>query len=245
MFVLASMAWPPLLPTAVAAAVFFWPIRRLGLGRWSTRTPADLLILLLTFMIPVTVWTTAIPEKTIPQAYRLLTGIAIYYAIVNWSNAPKRLRLITIGVTSIGLCLALIAPFSVEWSVGKLPIPAALYEHFVLLVSDTIHPNVLAGNIVIFFPISASLLLFLWDKANLIKRLFLAVATIIPLCVIIITQSRGAWMACAVILVTLFALRWRWGWIGFGVASVLLIILASFLGRTRSLGLVCSGGSIG
>jgi hypothetical protein len=46
------------------------------------------------------------------QAYRLLAGVALYYAIVNWATSIARLRLLATGLVAAGLLLALSAPVS-------------------------------------------------------------------------------------------------------------------------------------
>ncbi len=57
------------------------------------------------------------------------------------------------GIILLGLLLALFAPFSVEWAVDKLTfIPANLYQRFLVLVKDYVHPNVLAGSLVLLLP---------------------------------------------------------------------------------------------
>ena len=117
--VAASVVSARFLPVAVGLAAFLWIMRWIGRGKPSLRTPADWAILLLVAMIPVTLWATALPEKTNPQAWRLLGGIALYYAIVNWASTPLRLRRLSWGLIAAGFMLALVAPFSVEWSINK------------------------------------------------------------------------------------------------------------------------------
>ncbi len=89
--VLLSMLRTDLLPWAMLIAAFFWPIRWIANGRPSLRTPADLSNVLLLLMIPVTLWATALPEKTIPQVYRLVLGILFFYTIINWTGYTKKL----------------------------------------------------------------------------------------------------------------------------------------------------------
>ena len=90
--VLASMVMPSLLPWAVVAAMLFWPVRWIANGRLSKRTPVDLGIGFLLLMIPVALWATALPEKTIPQVYRLVLGVLFFYSIVNWTQTSSRLN---------------------------------------------------------------------------------------------------------------------------------------------------------
>ena len=201
----------------VAAA--FWPLRWLANGRLSVRTPADWGIAVLLLMIPVTLWATALPDTTLVQVYRLLTGIALYYVIANWAATPVRMVWIVAGLILAGLAFAGLAPFSVVWPTGKLPfIPAALFERFSVLLADSVHPNVLAGNLVILMPFALSALLFglpqgFWRVKSWLGQVFGGLAFSAMLVVLILTQSRGAWLGFGMSVMLLAVLRWRRGWI--------------------------------
>jgi hypothetical protein len=189
--VLVSMLKQDLLPIAVGVLIFFWLVRWIGFGRLSLRTPVDLPIFYILLMMPVTMWATGLPAKTIWQVLRLITEIGLFYAIVNWTNSRQRLEWLLFVLISGGLMLVAIAPFSVSWNTSKLSfIPSDLYERFVLIVQDTAHPNVMAGYLVIIFPISISLLLFSWQEMNWwIKLICIAASILIPL-TLILTETR-------------------------------------------------------
>ena len=246
LLVAASFISSRLLPVALVIAALFWLIRWLAYGKLSLRTPADWPVLLLFLMVPVTLWATSLPEITATQVYRLLTGIAIYYAIVNWTTTTRRLRLMLSGVVATGLILSLSAPLTVTWPTGKLSfIPASLYSHFTVIVADTIHPNVMAGSLVILLPIPLAWLFFSWRVIKGWQRL-LAIAAVLGMSsVLILTKSRGAWMAFALALVFMILLRWRWGWVsilvgglagGIGVYILGFNTLIDFLLRSDTIG---------
>ena len=217
--VAASFVYTRFLPVAVGVAVAFWPVRWLAYGRISVRTPVDWSIALLLLTIPVTLWATALPETTLPQVYRLLTGIALYYAIANWASTTRRLYWIIAGLILTGLALAAIAPFSVIWPTGKLPfLPVGLFERFRMLVSDSVHPNVLAGNLVILMPFALAATLFglpraSWRHKSWLVQLFGGLVFLAMLVVLILTQSRGAWLGFGMFVMLMALLRWRRGWI--------------------------------
>ncbi len=96
--VAASFVMPGLLLYAVLVEAIFWPLRWLAAGYLTRRTPLDWPIFLLALMLPVTLWATSAPEITIPQVYRLLSGIGLYYAIVNWGSSERRLKWLGGGV---------------------------------------------------------------------------------------------------------------------------------------------------
>ncbi len=242
--VAASVAYTRLLPAVVILAAFFWLVRWAAYGRPSLRTPFDWAMLLLLLMLPVTLWATSLPAETYPQVYRLLSGMALFYAIVNWGNSPQRFRLLVAGLTLAGLALALMAPLSVEWPVGKLPfIPAGLYQRFSLLIT-LVHPNVMAGSLALILPIPLTTLLFGWRQISWLERFLSSATTLLLLAIVALTQSRGAWMAAAAVLVVLPLLRWRWGWSALLLAGGIAVYLVSHIGIRPLLEIAASGSSI-
>jgi putative inorganic carbon (HCO3(-)) transporter len=227
--VAASVAFTRLLPLAVGVALLFWLLRWMAFGRFSRRTPLDWSVGLLVLMLPVTLWATPLPDTTLPQVLRLATGILLFYALVNWADSHQRLRWLVLGVAWVGLALALVATVSVDWFVNKLDfIPAALYARFTTLFADTIHPNVMAGYLVILLPIAAALLLFAWGPMGRGLRLGLAFAGLFILAILLLTKSRGAWMGFGGVILLLVALRWRRGWLllpAFLLAGIALLAL--------------------
>ena len=83
------------LPVTLGVAVCFWVVRWLATGRLSVRTPGDWAIGLLLLMIPVTLWATELPDITRTRVLQFLTGVALYYTVVNWG----RLRWLALGQT--------------------------------------------------------------------------------------------------------------------------------------------------
>jgi putative inorganic carbon (HCO3(-)) transporter len=134
----------------------------------------------------------------------------------------------------------------VTWPTGKLPfIPASLYSRFTVIVSDTIHPNVMAGSLVILLQIPLAWLFFSWRSINRWQRLLAIVAVLGMSSVLFLTKSRGAWMAFAIALVFMILLRWRWGWVsilvgglagGIGVYILGFNTLIDFLLRSDTIG---------
>lgn len=215
--VAASVLSARALPWAIATGIVFCLVRWIAYSRWSVRTSVDWPISLLLLMIPVTLWITPLPEMTRPQVYRLLTGVMLFYAIVNWTIAPARVRWLIRGLMLAGIGLALSAPFIIQWSTmggGKLPfIPRALYQRFPLLVSDTVNPNVMAGTLVIVLPCPVALLLWGWRGLGWPERLLAVIAILVMAGMLILTQSRGAALALGAALAVMVMLGWRRGWL--------------------------------
>jgi putative inorganic carbon (hco3(-)) transporter len=214
LLVAAGMLSNRLLLPALVVALLFWPVRYIATGRLSQRTPPDWAVILLVLAAILSLWVTSSPDITFPQVYRLLGGIALYYAIVNWTNSVSRLRWIVSGVIAAGFTLALFAPFSVQWDITKFPfIPAGLYARFTQVFSDAVNPNVMAGSLVVLLPIALGWLLFGWRQVSRRQRMWVGAAALVVLGVIFLTQSRGAWLALGIAVIVLVALRWRWGWL--------------------------------
>jgi putative inorganic carbon (HCO3(-)) transporter len=184
-------------------------------------------IVFLALMIPITLGVTALPLTTQPQVYRLLTGIGLFYAIINWTGSSKsRLRLLVLGIGVAGIGLAIFGLFSVEWATSRIPIiPVQIYQFIPTLGSDLIHKNVMAGSLVVILPPLLGVIFFAWQDLIICERIVYSTAALIIMIVLVLTQSRGAILAFGCVLLLLSLLRWRWGWM---VVVVLLIIAAIF-----------------
>lgn len=241
-FIALSIAIPSLLPLALGVGLLFWLVRLIAYRRLTVRTPHDWSIALLLLMVLVTLAITTRLEITLLQSLRLISGILLFYAIANWAVSLRAIHLLVFGTALAGLTLSLAAPFSVQWSVAKLPIiPAELYDRTAQLFADAVHPNVLAGVLVLLLPLPLAWLLFNWGDTRWLERLFLGFSTIVILAVIVLTQSRGAWSALAAAMFGMLVLRWRWGWLAiiplillsvaalyrFGLNTILLAFLAN------------------
>jgi putative inorganic carbon (HCO3(-)) transporter len=225
--VAASVASERLLLPALVVVGGFWSVRWLASGRPTVRTPLDVPIVLLVLLLPVTLWATAWPEITIPQVYRLLTGIGLYYALVNWATSPGRLRVLLVGAVGSGVFLALLSFVSVRWFDWKLSIaPHSLYQSLPLLVADTIHPNVMAGYLVLLIPYPSSLLLFHSQHLAWPVRGFLGMTVLVMGGVILLSLSRGALVALVATMLVITILRWRKGGLLLaGTAGAGLVVL--------------------
>jgi len=243
--VLLSIIKTSLLPWAVLVALLFWPVRWIAQGRPSKRTPVDFGIVVLLLMIPVTLWATALPEKTIPQVYRLALGILFFYTLINWTFYIKKLGWVVSGLILASVGLAGMAVFSVQFATTKIQlIPAAVYQQFELLASDIVHPNVMAGNIVIILPIGISLLLFAWKSLKPWQTILVLIATLLTATMVVLTQSRGALLGLGAALLVIILLRWRWGWVALPLTVLGAVLLIYQMGMNTVLDFISSGVSV-
>lgn len=239
---IAAVAVERLLPVALVVAALFWIVRWLAHRRLSVRTPADLPILLLIVLMPVTLWATALPAVTRLQVSRLLAGVACYYAVANWAVTRARLRLTALGLTVAGLALALAAPL-----LGGLPavarfVPPAI-GRLAGRMSDAVNPNIVAGTLALLAPVAVAPLLFGAGR-RWTRGLALGVA-LVMLGVIGLTSSRGAWIAVAGALLLMGALRWRYGWLAVPGAALAAGLAVWRSGGLRVLDAVTRAGALG
>lgn len=206
-------------------------------ARHSPWLTADPFVALLILTLGLSVLITAFPDNTIPQVLRTFTGIALFYAIINWANERNRiarLRLITIALCGVLSAMALAGPFIVEWQEGKfLIIPNTVYANFRLLVSDSVNPNVLAGALIIFMSLPLANLLFFFAKDRPALDLVISVVSLIlSIIMLVLTQSRGALVAFAIAATALLVLR-RWKIVI--VLAILAILIAACVMRDTAI----------
>lgn len=225
--VVASLFWSQLLIVVVVTAVLMWGARRVALGYFSQRTPVDWGIFILAGMALLSLTITYIPEITIVQVLRLFSGIALFYALVNWGLSARRLDVLLGLLLISGIGLALFSLISVEWAITKVSfLPKTIFDRLTILVADTANPNVMAGNLILLAPIAFSLLIYGATpighaRFRGIIRGLVVFSFIITSLVILLTLSRAAWIAYLLAICAIAMMRWRAGWIA--LISLLLI----------------------
>ena len=221
-------------PVGLALLPLPWLCRWVGQGRLTVSTRLEWALFSLLMMVPVTLWATALPEVTLPALYQLLAGVAAFYSVVNWASSEKRVWWASLGLVALGLALALIAPVGVQWSAGKLPGLSQIYGRFPLLLKDPINANVMAGALALIMPIALALALPGWGRKRAsaeARPYFRAIATIamglsflLMAFILLLTKSRGAYIAMAITLLIIAVLRNRWFLVGlpWGLAGLVV-----------------------
>ena len=241
----ASVLSERFLPLAVVVAAAFWPLRWIAERRLSVRTPVDGLIVLLLLMIGITLTITVWPTITLPQVYRLLTGLGLFYAIVNWTTTSRRLRLIVFAAVLLGLALAISALFSVNWLTNKLVfIPVSIYAYLTPRITDTVNPAVMAGSLVILLPLTVALFVCGGTPFGRLGRSLVALVGLSMAVVLVLTQARGALLASAAMLVAVVLLRWPRSWLALLPLSVVVGFVISRFGFVPLLGQLTTGNAL-
>lgn len=173
-------------------------------------TPFNLLLALWGVAIVIGILVSADPGETLPKATGLILGFGAWRLVVMTADSRRTLYillgltlLIALGFTVIGVfglreppkipALAQLNPFR----------PGALPQ----LGGLAVHPNQLAGLITLFLPLLVSLLIA--PPAELVSlrwRFLFLLATLWTVWILLLTQSRGGWIATATGMLVLPAL---------------------------------------
>jgi putative inorganic carbon (HCO3(-)) transporter len=183
---------------------------------------------LLLFQAGVSFWASALPDQTWVAFCQLAAGLLAYYTVVNWARDLARLWWAVAALVLLGLGLALVAPFAVDWFQNrKTFLPPALYRFFPLLLSDSVHPNVMASSLATLLPLPLALSLALPGKSRRTRWLrgALLVTCALQLLVLLLTKSRGGYLALGASLwLTLWLLGQRRWAIGLTLVAALLLV---------------------
>lgn len=250
LIVVASLAWPVLLPLAVVLGVIFCFVRWIAFGYFIRRTPADWGVLLIIAMAVVSYSMSAIPEDTFIQVIRLLAGIALFYSIVDWGCLPSRVGGLVILLLLISMGLFVLGFFGVEWVAERTKfLPGEIFSVFKVWVSDPAHPNVLAGSLVLIAPLPFALILYNSGFPFNVKlrrwiNFLYVICFISAASMIFLSQSRGAALALTLSFIVLIAMRWKWGWI-LGAALISIGALAAIVGGASLSALLLDNQTVG
>lgn len=203
-----------LTPLGLALVLVPWLCRWEVRGHLTRRTPTDwpIAIVLATTLVGTTV--SDDPSTSLTTLCQVVAGVALFYGVVNWALSSRRVWHVVFLLITSGAALALVAPLGTTWNRTKLFSAPRLYDHIPapLLPYETVNRNVLAGALALLVPVSVALLLFaplsfLPKEQARLGRVGLLAATLTMLAVIILTQSRGAYLALTVGLLVMALLR--------------------------------------
>ena len=153
----------PLQVAALAWLAGLWVLRRMATGSWSIRTALDLPIMALLATLPLAVAAgvarTAQPLRPLAdsmvlagaragapwsRAESLLFAVALYYAMANAVDTPRRAWWALMGLMGAGLGLAAVGLVGASWQV-KLPILTPLAQKLPHWLATIPHPTLSAG----------------------------------------------------------------------------------------------------
>jgi putative inorganic carbon (hco3(-)) transporter len=238
------LLFPTLVPLATAvslamiAFLWLWPLLRREPP--LAVTPFNLALLCFSLMIGVAILVTADPDLALPQFATLILGLTLWRYLSQhvYSWGQWRLALIIFGV--IGLAFMGLGVLAADWMykiAGVERLLAYLPPGIVNLPGRTegIHPNMLAAATLPYFTLLPALLYrSVWEPGDRRYGFILAGGWLLTTAVLLITQSRSAYMGAAagglaLLLVGIILMpdsRWR-NWL---LAGFALLLLAGSLG---------------
>jgi putative inorganic carbon (HCO3(-)) transporter len=218
----------------LGALLLVWLARWIGARHPSARKPLDLPLLLLMLMIVVGVWASALPEVTLPKLTGLILGLAVFRATVHAVGTPRRL-LVGAGLfLALGVALSVAGLLGTRW-IPKWPALTPLLAHIPQFAQrlpgaeEGVHPNELAGALVLFLPVSLAALgarIVSGQRRQWTARVAALLLTLFFGAVLVLTQSRSAWMGAGAGLAAMAWARWRPArWLLAGAAAILVLSL--------------------
>ncbi len=230
-----SQMMPPGIPFVVTIGLLvFICVRRIAMGGFFQQTPLDIPLIILLILLPVGLWVTADPAITLPRIYTVVANVAILLAVAAQRQSPW-LHYTGWLVLGGGLVLSILLVLGTNFTTQKLPfIDAELIE---LLPSGFrpfwnaggFNPNLSGGLIALFWAPAAALI---WYGSSWLQRDIAKVVAFILTVLLLLTQSRGAFLGVAVALVIITILhhrRWAYFW---GIAFVGLVVALLLIGPT-------------
>lgn len=233
-------AWMPtwVIAGALAAIPILWLIRWLGRGQVTRRTPLDVPILLLLFMVPVGVWASAITALSLPEVYRILLGATVFFAVVNGLSSARQLQWATWLLLAAAAALSVAALLGTEWGGGKfsLPLLPVIYERLPTLIRPFWNPegfgsNVVGGGLAMLVPL---LIAYAVGASSWPLRGMWSVFACIGSLALLLSQSRGGIVGlCFAVLV--MGVAWsRWFWLAVPAAGLGGLAAVQYLGASRA-----------
>lgn len=217
-----------LIPGLAALAVL-WLLTGMTSGSWFRRTPLDWSWLIWLVMLGVAWWATALPDVTRTILAAFVAQAVAFWTVVVWLRSSSRAWTIAGALVVAAVALAALAPFWLEYGTGRLfaipDVVTALVQRFTLPVNEKVNKNVMAGVLVGLGPVALALVAASHSRRSWAGRVAAAAASLIIFAALLLTQSRGAWIAAAWSVFFLLALRWRRVWLAVPVLLVALVVL--------------------
>ncbi len=230
---------------------FFVPLLTLWLIYWiksrqlGFSTPLDLPILALLIIASLGIFFTPFRELFLPKFSGLVLGISIYFIIVLFFRFRQRLGLMVLFLLLLSFIMAALGLVGTDWSLGNYAIFDRIYRRLPALIShfgvEKINKNTIGGVLSFFPPLLLSLL---WDRGafarlkshyaklstlpEFVYKGLLFVSFAFCMGVLILAQSRGAWLGCATgiyLLCVLKEKRFLWLMLPLAISFIIIFFL--------------------
>jgi putative inorganic carbon (hco3(-)) transporter len=197
-------------PSAWMAVGFVAALALFALRWWIEGSPfivsrANLPILILLSLTAVGFAITPAPDLAVLTAGQVVASITIFYVLLDRIQTLEDSWRVGAALVGLGILLALVAPFTADWSPKLFGLSDFYEQHWPRLEKLT-NANILAGALAPIVPIALALVVQRKRSYRLLGTIALA-----PLFMILfLLQSRGAFFALAIGLVLWATLYRRW-----------------------------------
>ncbi|MCZ7568482.1 MAG: O-antigen ligase family protein [Ardenticatenaceae bacterium] len=220
-FLLFPASFPLLTALALAAWPMWWLLWWCRRGGMIAPTPLDLPILTLLAVVPFSLWLATDDGLALATLTRFLLGIFWYYALTQGLSRPNDLRWPMALFVGMGLVLSGLAIMATAWQMDKAPGLAPLYR---LLPSVRLsgavagsvngdigyfHPNMIAGTLVLLIPLLIGSFP-VWRRQGWLLTVVVGSVLVGMILVVVLAQSRMAWLALVATVFLLFVGEWLW-----------------------------------
>lgn len=234
-------------PWLVLLLLSGWPVRRMAYGHFTRRTPLDWPLALLLLWLPVNLLISADQALSWEATGYLMFGVALYFSLLNWPPAQRQPQIIAWLLLTLGVGLALATPLLSELATGKLfriqPLEQ-LFQQVALQVPGNVNANRVAGTLVLIAPLAIAMFVR-WDWSPQRWRPVLGgLSALLMLAVLVITQSRNAYLAIAIATAVILLLRWPRLMFVLPVVLLLGAIVVWRSGPQATLEALLSGGTL-
>ncbi|MBN1259930.1 MAG: O-antigen ligase family protein [Anaerolineae bacterium] len=182
-----------------------------------SRTPLDLSIAVMLLLLPFNLWLSTNRLLTLPQVYKVIAGIALFYGIVGLLQETGWFQLSAWGIGILGLALVPIVLLGTDWGSAKFSWmpwkPIDLFPHLFRPFWKAegyagFNSNMAGGTLAMLAPLPLAYMLI--SRKSWI-RLLAALDAVLIILALLLTQSRGAILSLAIAMMTMLATRnWRW-----------------------------------
>jgi putative inorganic carbon (hco3(-)) transporter len=241
---------PPLLfpggwrTLALVVLPLIWLGNRVATGHFVRRTPFDVIVLLFLAMVLVSLYATYDMAISLPKITGVLLGISLFYGVVGFAAFSGRANLMVAGVIVIIALFVGIALIGTTWG-SKIPILVRLGSVLPAVLrglpgaDNGFHPAEVGGTLtwIIFLPLASAI--GFWSQPRTRRRMaasfaLWALAAIMGF-VLLLTQSRSAWIGVIVGAGVLLGLMGRWGRIMLAAGLILVVVVVLIVGPAKIL----------
>ena len=263
---LSSTTFQPYMWAGVGLLAGSFLLRWLATGRPARRTPLDLPLMLFVVSAAIGIWAAYDRPTAWVKFLLIVSAVAIYYLLASRAAEQWFAVLMVLGLSLFGAALAVyfVTQFDYSAQPGKFELITRLGQWINSVVpyvpGHRPHPNIVAAALEIILPLSIAAVVGMQGAAQNVSplralRLMLILTSLVMSFSIVMTTSRGAWLALGLVGTLAVILAWGLqrvperlqGWvIGAALAVAVLAVTAALLAYpgdllTRLLGSIPGG----